>query len=533
MSPVTKTPTRALARATAVLALAVVLVTVLTGTTAGAAATADAPWSGFGTPVTATAGGAWLGGRTAGTQVVYRLDPGTKVLATAGFAAGTWSGTLAGTGTRTVTALDTARAAWILSKYGTYPYDVQSAAVDVAVRHLTFGGTWALTGTSTKAALAATGRATAIRSFADTMLADSSRYAGPYAVKVTAGPAAPGGQVTVTVTVTATRTGAGIERLPVTLTYPGARPLVLTTAADGSATTSLPAGAIGQHTVTATAGKVPETRLQVRSPTTTRASRVAVAGLKTTVTATAVASVRVIPTSKVIATRSPITTTGSPAGQLTVSGGYASPRTAAATLYGPFDAAADVRCDPTRRAASGSLSVTGDGTYPLPATLTVPRYGYYVWGTAVAADQYNAATTACGGTTLARVAPGLAVAPGSATATPGSPVHGVITATGLPPYAQLATQLGTQLGTQLRALPRAQLRLYGPFATAEDVGCNTTLLLSTVDVALGSSAPTTGPDVRVTRTGYYFWAANLPAGDLHTAAGSSCTATGETLLVRW
>lgn len=502
---------------TASLLTAVAAAAALTVLPASAASGTDAPWSGYTTTADGTAGGGWIGGRTIGSQVVYRLDPGKKVTKPAGFGAGTWTGTLAGSGAHTVTALDTARAAWILGKYGAYKYAIQDAAVDVAVRHLLHGGTWALTGATTKKRLAGTGQAAAITSFASTMLTDSSRYAGPYAVSVTAGDAAPGGQVAVRVAVVASRTGAGVAHLPVTVTSPGTDPVALTTGTDGSASTTLPAGAAGPHQVTATVDRVPETRLQVRTATTPGASRVAVAGLKTTRTTTATAAVRVSPTSRVVATRSPITTTQSPAGQLTISGSEATARTAVATLYGPFDSAAAVTCDPARKAASRTLPVTGNGTYALPSNLVVPRYGYYVWGTSVPADSANNATTACGGTTLARVTPRLTVTPASVTVQPGTSVHGVVSAAGLPtPYDA-----------------SAELRLYGPFESAADVGCNTTLLLATQAVPLAGDSPTVGTAVRVTRTGYYFWAASLPAGSLTNAASSSCTDAGATFRARW
>ncbi|MFL6160507.1 MAG: hypothetical protein ACJ72D_30830 [Marmoricola sp.] len=515
----TNPPTTTARRSRTTLA-ALVLTTAVAAvpTAAGAATTtADRTWSGYRTPTGSTAGSGWVGARRTDGQVVYRIDPGRRATRTSGFATPSWTGRLDGVGPHHPSSTDTARAAWILGKYGTYRYAVQDAAVEVAVDHLLYGGSWALSGTSTRARLKASGHGSAIRSFASRMLTDSSRYAGPYTIAVTPGPAAAGGTVTVRVRVTATRTGAPVEHLPVDVIYSGtARPRV-ETGADGSATTTAPAGTAGPHAVTATVGLLPQTQLLVRAPRTARASRVAVAGLKTSRTVVATAAVREGTTVTTTATRTPITTTESPAGRLEITGAYPSARTATASLYGPFATAPAVTCDPGNRVSSGTVQVAADGAYPLPDGLRVPGYGYYVWGVTVPADAYNAAASACSGTTLVLTAPTVTAAPTGASYRAGAFVHGLVRTAGLPSgYAGNAT-----------------LQLYGPFTTAAAATCDPSRLAATQSVRVTANGTTPGPDRAVSALGWYVWVAGLPASGFSASAVSSCSAAGAKFQVTW
>ena len=500
----------------AALAWGVLGLLIATSTAAAAATTADKPWSGYRVKATSTAAGSWLGARTVSGQVVYRIDPSRTTSTARGFADGVWKGSLTGSGPRSVSATDTARAAWILSKYGSYRYDVQNAAVEIALDELLHGGAWALKGSRTKSRLAQTGQAATIRTFVTTMLADSARYAGPYAVTVTPSPSRADRTVRVAVRVVASRTGAGIASLPVSVTYAGSTTTGLTTGADGSVSTTFPLGAAGVRPVTAVVGKVPESRLLVRTPSPSKASRVVVAGRKTSRTATAQVVVTATPRITTTSTTATIPVTGTPTGRLTVSGSLPSQRAAVVSLFGPFASPASATCAPAQRAASGRVDVTGDGGYAFPA-LRVPRAGYYVWGATLPADALNSSATSCAGAVTARATPTVTVAPTGSRFRAGSYVHARVTVTGLPTgYADDAT-----------------LRLFGPFTGSSATSCTASRLKASREVRISADGTVAGPDVKVTNPGYYVWAADLPGSALAEADSSSCTDPRAVFRVTW
>ena len=170
---------RPAALATAILTLA------LLPAAPAAAVTADRVWQGYRIDADANAAGKWIGGRAYASRPVYRLDPRAKT-STGGFGTTYTVDDLAGSGPVEVTPGITARAAWILSKYGTYPDATQAAAVDVAILHLLHGGGYALTGSRTTERLSDSGHGADIKSLATTMLQTSKQYAGPYRISVSA-----------------------------------------------------------------------------------------------------------------------------------------------------------------------------------------------------------------------------------------------------------------------------------------------------------------------------------------------------------
>lgn len=384
--------TRTAALAAASLAL------LLAGPGAGAAtSTADAPWSGYRTTTTAYAGGGWIGARSVADQVVYRIDPARTRTTTTGFGAAAWQSELTGSGPRAVTSVDVARAAWILGKYGSYRYAVQNAAVEVALDHLLHGGAWSLSGATTRQRLAQSGQGPAISSFATQMLDDSARLAGPYQVTVaTSGATAVGGSVTVTTKVVATRTRLPVPNLPVSVTYAGATPATATTATDGSAAVTVPAGEPGSHTVTVRVDRIPETRVLARAPAQTGASRVVVAGQKASRTLSTSVAVQAAPALSVAPTGTTYRQGAYIHGRVTTSGlpaGYS--QKASLRLYGPFPAAGDVGCDPSRLRATQAVPVAGNGTVNGP-DLAVTQRGYYVWVADLPAGPYSPArSTSC------------------------------------------------------------------------------------------------------------------------------------------
>lgn len=369
--------------------------------------TADKTWSGFVTRPDGRASGGFLGARKVDGTVVYRIDPRARKTSTKGFEPPAYVDTLVGTGKKTVSTLDTQRAAWIVAKYGSYRDKTQSAAVELALDDLLVGGKYSLKGAITAKRLAQVPAAKAkrVRKLAQDVLTAAAAYASTYAVSLTSTPSvALGGVVTVSVRVTSTATGAGIANLPVTFGYPGAAAVgPVTTDPTGTAQTTFTATAAGPQLATASVDKIPESRLIVLTPTTRKASRVVVSAIKTATSTTAITAVRAKPTTAIRTSYGAIASPYKTSGQtFTLAGGYASPaaRTATATLYGPYTSDALARCTggTAKVVGKGSVSVrTNASTYKLP-TLTLPSAGYYRWLLTVPADSYNDAPAAlCGG----------------------------------------------------------------------------------------------------------------------------------------
>lgn len=360
------------------IAAAVVVTATLSAPVVTAAGSADPVRTGFRIPADGTAGGYWVGSRSTGGQVVYRIDPGKPKIATSGFGARLWRSQLKGLGPRTVSTRDTARAAWILAKYGTYRYDIQNAAVEIALDQLLYGGAWSLTGSRTNARLATVPERATVREFAATMLADSSTYAGPYRVALSAGRTMVGSTIPVSVRVTAATTGAGVPLLPLTVTGPGGT-RTLRTDATGRATTSFTATTAGTAGVRVAVTKVPESRLLIRPPSTTGASRVAIAGLKTNLTASTTATVLAVPSLRVSTGLSQILAGTSTRPQIVVGGLPAGYRgTATARLYGPVSQRAGLTCRESTLRHTQTIPVSANATYQ-GAALRLDTPGYYGW----------------------------------------------------------------------------------------------------------------------------------------------------------
>jgi hypothetical protein len=471
-----------------------------------AAATTDRPWSGYRIARDGTAAGGWIGGRKVGARKVYRLDPAARP-ATRGFRPASATTHLTGSGPRVVTRRATARAAWVLSKYGDYRYAVQAAAVDVTLHHLLVGGRYRLSGPRTAGRIRQTEQPAMVRDFARTMLGSSRRYAGPYRISVAGRGAVVGGFVTVRVRVTARRTGAGIRSLPLTVRFPGADPVQLVTDDRGRARTEIRAALAGDHLAAVTVHRLPEHHLFVRRPRTRGASRVAIAGFKWASSRVVAVPVRARPSVSVDA--GDVVRVGRAApGTFTLSDGTGdAPRTARGTLFGPFAHESRAGCDADRAAGTATTTVTTNGTYRLPP-ITVTGHGYYTWRMHVERDRLNLAATTCGGSTVARVAPHVTVRRAAATSTTGS---------------RIRARLGVQdLPAGFDRL--AAVRLYGPYAARDRIGCGSGRLVDTVRVRVDGDGGRWSPRVPVRRAGYYGWKAELPGSEFTLPVGTRCRA---------
>lgn len=479
--------------------------------------TADRPRTGYPLASDGTAGGAWIGSRTAGRQVVYRIDPLRGPL-TPGFEPARWAATIRGSGPVTVTRWRVRRAAWLLSKYGVYDAPAQSAAVELTLAHLLHGGSHRLGGDLSRRRLAQSGAQDAIVPLATYLLDASRRLAGPYRVSVSATGADVGGRAGVTVTVTAQRTGEPIPHLPVTVTFDGQR-LAGTTDETGEVALAAPARQPGPRAVRVLVQRLPSHRLLLRRPSRASASRVVVAGRKTAAARSAVVAIRARPVVRV-SVPGPVATNLPVPGTLWVTGGYPTSRAARLTLHGPFPDAASATCAPDTVAGMTSPvtghPVTGDGAYPI-APVPVAEPGLYRWSATVAGNSYNLPATGCGEPFVVRAAPRVAVRPTEAAIRSGGLARARITVSGLPPgYADEVTA-----------------RLYGPFATRAQAGCDAGSLVRRRTVAVAAPSTTARPEpVRLTRPGVYTWQAVLPGATLSSRVVTGCGIRGSFVRVR-
>jgi hypothetical protein len=491
------------------LAAAVLALALLPGAPA-VAVSADSVWHGYRIDAGDNASGSWIGGRVFASRPVYRLDPRAKP-STTGFGTAYAVNDFDGSGPVDVTPGLTSRAAWILSKYGTYPDATQAAAVDVAIYHLLHGGAYALSGTRTAERLSDSGHGAEIKSLATTMLQSSKTYAGPYRVSVSATGTVIGGQVPVAVKVVSTRTGAEIQKLPVSVSFGSAAPVGLVTDTNGRAETAFATTVAGELPLAVTVQKLPETRLLVRRPTTAGASRIATAGIKTSRTVSTSVPVQAIPKVAAASSASPINVGQYATGTFTVSGGVGgTSRAAVISLHGPFADWASASCSPESVVSTQNRTVT-NGSYHLPS-YKVSHYGLYVWRVAVAGDRLNTAAVTCGAGTRVRTIPSASAKARYSSYAVGSRVRAEVTVGRLP-----AGYTGT-----------ATVKLYGPFSSLSAVGCPSTKLAREVSLPLTGNGTSLAPQVTLNRAGYYTWRVRVPASYFSAARVSACEAPGST-----
>jgi hypothetical protein len=382
----------------------------LTGSTASAdraRTTNDRPWSGFRIDTNDDASGSWLGARKVGRlpgRVVYRIDPAARPRPD-GFTGLSRVTEVGGFGRkRAAGPRATARAAWILSKYGSYHYEIQSAAVDAAVLHLLAGDDYALNGRAGRARLRLTGQEQRIRRFASIMLRDSARLSGPYELTVQQlGPSAIGDPVQLATQVVAGPSGEPLASVPVSVRV-GAGPWHPAGETDetGRVTFDYLGRTAGPEQVTARVSRVPEHRLLLMQPRRTAASRVAVAGRKRVLAAPTTAIVQARPEARIVSAS--ITSGNLTRGSFRVSAAYGStPVSATVVLRGPFGSLDQATCQ--RKALRiRHVPVSGNGRYQLPR-LEVRQAGVYIWYVVAPGDTYNLDAAACDGAFRVRPRP--------------------------------------------------------------------------------------------------------------------------------
>ncbi|MDQ4052593.1 MAG: hypothetical protein M3237_07815 [Actinomycetota bacterium] len=359
----------------------------------------DRPWSGFRIDTNDDASGSWFGARKVGVtpgRVVYRIDPAAHPRPGA-FGKPRRVARVAGPGEkRAAGPRATARAAWILSKYGSYDYEIQAAAVDAAVLHLLAGRDYALGGRETRARLRSTGEARRIKRFAAIMLRDSTSRSGPYRMAVRQlGEAVIGETVRLAVQIVSSRSGEPLTSVPVSLRLgSGAwRPAGETDSA-GRVTFEYVGRAAGPQRVTARVARVPEHRLLLMQPRRASASRVAVAGRKHVQAARTTAAVKARPDASIASAS--ITSGNRTRGSFRITDAYGSaPSSATVVLRGPFGSRDQATCQ-RKLLRVRQVPASGNGTYPLPR-LEVRQAGVYIWYVVAPGDTYNLNASACAG----------------------------------------------------------------------------------------------------------------------------------------
>jgi hypothetical protein len=477
----------------------------VTGSLVGAVGTASAAdggaphrWSGYPIEATGDAAGGWIGGYRVGDHELYLTTPTRRPNRT-GFRDARPVGDLPGARTSRA---ETARAAWILSKYGSYRDATQSAAVDASVYHLLAGDGWRIDRRHGARRIRQSGNGPAVARFARIMLRQSRLSAGAYTARIDADATDVGGTVAVTLSVLDGH-GRPAPGLPVTLGMGAGAAREAVTGDDGRAVARFAADARGWQDVTATVGHVPEHRLLVRSPEQRREATAVEGGVTRTLVVSARAPVRG-PQTLALAAEPTQLVVGSAARVVATVAGDAVRRTATAVLRGPYAGAGAASCTGPS-AGQVSAPVTGDGAYALPAL--TPAAGYFVWQVVVDGTETNAPVAACGAPVLVRGRATTTVAT-DADVLPVGELGATASVSGLP-FPDQVTLTATLAG------PYAS-----PLAAIQD-GC-ATVVGETTRTRSGN-----GPvhvTIAVAQPGWYAWQVQAAPGDLWLGSRSGCGA---------
>ncbi len=356
-------------------------------------------WSGFRIQRTGKAAGGFIGARrwSQNGPILYRIDPAATTGATT-YQAGRWAARVPGSGPRfAADRRDTARAAWIVSKYGTFRYDVQSAAVDAALLHLLANESWRLNGDLGTRRIRQADEPAQIRSFARTMLDSSRKLAGPYAITVQqTNEAIVGDPVGLAIRVTVARNGRPLPFVPVKVSSPAGRASLGTTDEDGWVRVTYEHPSAGATPLQVAVAKAPRTQLRILHPGRPSRSRVVVAGRKDVVRGQGAVYVKARPEVEILRGVKRARAGTPTGGRFRLSrSAEAWPRRAEVTLHGPYTHAENVRCG-KRVARTGHTRVTDAGRYPLP-WFKLRRQGFYVWQVQVPGNAVNLAAGDCGG----------------------------------------------------------------------------------------------------------------------------------------
>jgi hypothetical protein len=494
-------------------ALAAVVSTVLiVGVSTPAEAATATKASGYKIKKSSKAAGSWVGSYNLGGQLVYRTDPTKRAKRSKHYGSvresSSWKtprGGKVSTGRMT-------RAAWILSKYGAYGSSLQAAAVDTAVLAELNGGSYKVTGKSTKKRLRSSKQSRPIMRLAKTMLAQASAEAGPYEVELKGpgGAVSPDSQVRFTARIYSTRTGAGVSGLPVEFTSSKGGTVAAVTDATGVAMAAFTSPSGGQGQVTAAVSKVPASTLAF-AKAKHGGSRVVVAGRKQTIARSVGVTWVDRPSASVAATAGSVPAGGATQAVVTVSGSTpgGGNRTATASLYGPFSFPAGC-FGVGGPVATVTATVSGDGQVAMPAVGTGGP-GYYVWSASVGGNSLNEATaTVCSGAVAATTTPAISVTTSDSQVSLRQTLHGNVSIGAYPRGMQT----------------RATVRIFGPFSSADVINCGDGKLYQTTSIVVQDNGRYSTGGFQLSREGYYALRAQLDPTAVSGTVLSECRAGG-------
>ena len=183
-------------------------------------------------------------------------------------------------------------------------------------------------------------------------------------------------------------------------------------------------------------------------------------------------------------------------------------------LWGPFNSAAEIRCE-GEPFWKGTFAANGDGSYTTePVTLT--KAGYYTYRESIfPSAAFDGVATACGEaaeTTIAQAKPTVTTVVSNEVVRPGLEIFDTIRVTGL---------------GQTPATVEAEL--FGPFPSRAAIRCTgTPFWKGTVDVAGDGEATT--EKVRLNRAGFYTYRERIRGTPAIAAAETECAEVAETSL---
>jgi hypothetical protein len=184
-------------------------------------------------------------------------------------------------------------------------------------------------------------------------------------------------------------------------------------------------------------------------------------------------------------------------------------------LWGPFATRAAVRCEGTPF-WTGTLPVTGDGTYAT-APVTLTQAGYYTYRESIAATEaHEAVVTACGEaseTTVAKAAPKVTTVASNDVVKPDDELFDTLTVTGL----------GATPAT-------IEVALYGPYASRADIDCEGTPYWRS-EVEASGDGTYKSPKATVRRAGFYVFRERIVGTETVAGFQGECAIEAETALV--
>ena len=281
---------------------------------------------------------------------------------------------------------------------------------------------------------------------------------------------------------------------------------------NSGAVTRFAAKQAGWHRITAKVRQVPDHRLHVRLPVRHGQAAAAEGGDRRTLVARTRAAVRGKQTLDLQA--SPATVLVGSAARVTATvGGAHSRRSAAGTLYGPFDSSSAARCKGPDVGTVRS-TVRSSGDHVLPA-LTPHAPGYYAWRVTVEGTPTALPVAACGAVTKVKAVAKVSVKALDPSIPPGN-AEVRVRLSGLPRYPSVDVTL----------------TVWGPYDTQKQLtagGCSGAIAASVEQTMSGDATVTLYP--YVDEVGWYALQATVAAGNLHQGAQSPCLASGTVLHV--